>query len=73
MLRLKIQDEPIVASLLMTKKATAYWLSMSERTLQAFTHPRGDLHCVRLPGGGLRYRRSTVEAWAAAREAAVEE
>ena len=56
--------------LLISARDAARLLSVSERTLWAWTSPRGTLACVRRPGSGrVLYSVETLRAWIAAQEA----
>jgi excisionase family DNA binding protein len=53
--------------LLLTARAAAAALSVSERTLWAMTHPRGPIPVVKI-GRAVRYSAEALRAWVAAQQ-----
>lgn len=54
---------------LMTARQVADQLGVSTETVLRWTR-RGDLPAIRLPGGAIRYREDTLDAWLVARATA---
>lgn len=52
---------------LLTARNVADMLGVSAETILRWTR-RGDLPAIRLPGGAIRYREDTLDAWLSSRE-----
>jgi predicted DNA-binding transcriptional regulator AlpA len=65
-------DKPIEESekLAVPARKAAHLLSISERTLWSFTHPRGPIPVVRL-GRSVRYSISALQDWLVSQGTAV--
>jgi hypothetical protein len=61
------RPEAPAPQLLLTARAAAAALTVSERTLWALTHPRGPIPVVRI-GRAIRYPVEALRAWIAAQQ-----
>jgi excisionase family DNA binding protein len=65
------RPEAQIPQLLLTARAAAAVLSVSERTLWAMTHPRGPIPVVKI-GRSVRYPAEALRAWIAAQQRGAE-